>query len=115
MIIGDPAFANYQVVREHTPNRLMETATYSLIRNLERRERLSVARPYGIHRLFDTVHPDRGRVCLKVGTGAIPFDRITPLWNAPGEFYFRFCHGFWQSDSDRAVAGSFDITNVNKA
>src|ERR1700752_93488 len=92
----------------------METASNRFIWHLKLRPSLSPASVSLRHSLLREIKCAGSRVSLEVCSGAIAFDRITPLWYLPLKLNFRLHCCFWQIDL-HAVARSFYVTDIDLA
>src|ERR1700733_823487 len=114
MIIGYLASPNHHVVREHTPDRLVKTATDRFLRHLERGERFRTPSMEFGHGSFREKHRGSPSVGWEIGPGAVSLNGVAPLGYFPFKLDFRLHSGLWQHDLD-AVAGCLDVTDIDQA
>ena len=88
MVVGDLAFADNDMVRQHPAHRLMESTADRFLRHLEVRPGRSAAGVQLGQRLLNKVQRRSSRIRLEVGTSPIPLQRIAPLRNLPLELGF---------------------------
>src|SRR5271163_4362747 len=86
MVIGYLAFLDDYMVREHTANRFVESASDGLFGNLEVGPRLGAAGMKFGKSLLHEVQRTAGGIYLEVGSCTVAFNRIAPLGNLPFEF-----------------------------
>src|SRR6266850_3716956 len=83
VVIRNLAGADDDMVRKHASDGFMETARYCIVWDFKVRPGPAVPRSNFVHRLLAEIQSRGCRVCLEIGAGSIPFDRVAPLGDVP--------------------------------
>src|SRR3984957_14085792 len=113
MVVGDLAFLDHHMMREHAANRFVETATNGLLRHFEFRPGFGMSGMQLRKCLFHEVQCGAGSIDLEVGTRPVAFDGVAPLWDLPLELNLRQRGGFRKIHL-YAGAGGLDVSDVNQ-
>src|SRR5581483_8573705 len=88
MIIRNFLIADYDVMRQYSSNRFMESTANRLLRYFEIRPGFGSAIPHRVERFLDEIESRRGGIGLEVSSSAIALNRIAPFRDLPFELNF---------------------------
>src|SRR2546423_14920240 len=76
VVVGNPAIADDQMMRQHAADRFRESAPDAFFRHLEGLPGLGMSETDRLESLVDEINPTGRRIGLEIAARAIPFDGI---------------------------------------
>src|SRR5215204_1528596 len=114
MVVCDLAVPDHEVVREDSPDCLVEAASDTLVRHLELLEDLGLAGAHQLEGLLREVDRRRRRVGNEIDPGPIPLDGVGPLGHLPLEVGLGHGGRLGQVDLDAIARGFHVATDIDE-